>query len=62
MPAKYSAEAYQKANTILVLLRKWRHALTPQEVKTLQGQALSGDVEGAHEGLGKILRSRGYVL
>ena len=30
--------------------------LTPQQSKTLKGQALSGDIVGAEKGLNKIMR------
>ena len=42
----------------LTLLKNYRHRLTSQEYKTLRGQALAGDVDGAVRGLKKILRRK----
>lgn len=39
-------------------LEKYRRLLTRQEVKTLRGQALSGDLDGAKRGFAKLI-SRG---
>ena len=33
-----------------------KHRLTPQQYKTLQGQILAGDSDGALKGLKRILR------
>jgi len=41
----------------LRLLRNHSNGLTRQQIKTLRGQALSGDVQGADKGLQRILRS-----
>lgn len=49
------ANAYIKANRFLELLKKHVYEITPQEFRTLRGQALSGDLEGANKGLWKIL-------
>lgn len=43
---------------ILRLLRNHRRTLTRQQIKTIRGQALAGDVEGAIKGLSKILKGR----
>jgi len=36
-------------------LRKYRNSLSKQVIRTLKGQALSGDIIGAQKGLNKIL-------
>lgn len=42
----------------LVLLRNTKHRLSKQQYKTLRGQVLAGDPEGAMKGLRNILRRR----
>ena len=37
-------------------LRRERENLTPQQFRTLKGQILAGDIEGAEKGLRKLLR------
>ena len=39
-------------------LRKYKDHLTRQQFKTLRGQVLNGDSEGAKKGLKKILNRR----
>lgn len=39
-------------------LKQYRTVLPKQTIKTLRGQALSGDLEGARKGLGTVLRRR----
>ena len=39
----------------LELLKGYRHLINKQQLKTLRGQALAGDVEGARKGLQKVL-------
>ena len=39
-------------------LEKYRNVLPKQTLRTLKGQALSGDLEGARKGLGTVLRRR----
>ena len=39
----------------LVRLKAIRHRLTTQQYKTLRGQILAGDAEGAMKGLKKLL-------
>ena len=36
-------------------LKKYKKHLTPQQYRTLKGQILAGDTEGASKGLNKIL-------
>jgi len=42
----------------LLLLRNTKHRLTKHQYKTLRGQILAGDPEGAIKGLRKILQYR----
>lgn len=37
-------------------LKKYREVLTTQQLRTLKGQILKGDIEGAEKGLNKMLR------
>lgn len=39
-------------------LKQYRDVLSRQTLKTLRGQALSGDMEGAIKGLSTVLRRR----
>lgn len=56
---KRDAMAYSNALSFFRQLRNCRDMLTTQQLKTLKGQALAGDVSGAWKGLLKIIR-RGY--
>ena len=49
------ATNYIRANSFLTILKKYDGELTWQEFKTLRGQALAGDIEGAIKGLERIL-------
>ena len=49
-------EAYAKAETFLNRLKRYQRDLDYMQWKTLRGQALAGDVEGAERGLMKIIR------
>ena len=40
------------------LLKENRDKLTPQQYKTLRGQCLAGDVDGAIKGFYKLMRRR----
>ena len=44
------------SNGFVTELKKHRLELTRQQMQTLRGQALAGDVEGARRGLEKVLR------
>ena len=44
------------AMEILRLMERNRNRLTGQQMRTMKGQALSGDVTGARKGLERILR------
>ena len=50
---------YKAAAPFLSRLKVYRDALTWMQWKTLRGQALAGDIDGAEKGLAKIIR-RGY--
>lgn len=43
---------------VLRSIKSNRHKLTPQQWRTLKGQCLAGDVEGAKKGFEKILNER----
>lgn len=45
-------------NRLLVQLKNYRHLLTKQQIHTLKGQILAGDVDGALKGLNKIINER----
>jgi hypothetical protein len=48
-----------KTNSIFLReLRKYKDHLTKQQFKTLRGQIINGDCEGAKKGLKKILNRR----
>lgn len=42
--------------TALNEIRKYRELLTTQQIRTLKGQVLSGDTEGAMRGLNKLVK------
>lgn len=42
--------------TALNEIRKYRELLTTQQIRTLKGQVLSGDTEGAMRGLNKLIK------
>ena len=52
------ARAYNDAHYTLLHIRDAIRArqITLQEARTLRGQALAGDVDGAERGLAKIIR------
>ena len=39
-------------------LRKYRDRLTPQQMRTIKGQILAGDIAGARKGLWKLLNKQ----
>lgn len=52
-------DAINRINTpALILLNRSRKQLTPQQFKTLRGQVLAGDVEGAARGLERLKERR----
>lgn len=54
------ASRYAAAHAILTELRTnyRKRRITPQQYKTLRGQAIAGDIDGATKGLAKVLRAR----
>lgn len=50
------ARRYRDAQSFILILNQSRRSLTAQQYRTLKGQALSGDLEGAWRGLKKLLR------
>ena len=40
------------------LLKEYKHILTKQQMKTLKGQILSGDIEGFRKGLFKLAKKK----
>lgn len=42
----------------LELLKEYRGMLTWQQKRTIRGQILSGDIEGAMTGLGRIIKKK----
>lgn len=42
----------------LLNLKKYRHKLTKQQLLTLRGQILKGDIEAYKKGLNKLLRRK----
>ena len=42
----------------LILLKGYRDRITPQQYKTLRGQILAGDADGAVRGLKKLLNDK----
>ena len=46
------------ADDFLKILKGRRGQLTRQQIKTIKGQALKGDIEGAKKGLYRCLRRR----
>lgn len=48
--------AYKAAAPFLARMKLHRRQLTVQQWKTLRGQALSGDLEGAEKGFALIVR------
>lgn len=51
------AGRYLRAHKVLTELREryLKRRITPQQYKTLRGQAIAGDIDGAVKGLAKIL-------
>ena len=44
--------------TFMKVLRANKAYLTRQQITTLKGQALSGDIEGAYKGIANIIKRR----
>lgn len=56
---RYTPDEYQAAKPFLDRLNSVRRQLGRDAYLTLKGQALSGDIEGAVKGLGRILTRKG---
>lgn len=52
------ALVYLRAHPFLERLKQCKKHLDRQQLKTLRGQALNGDLEGAEKGLAKIMGGR----
>lgn len=50
------ALAFDYAKEFLRNLRRCRDRLTTQQLRTLRGQALAGDVSGAERGLDRLIK------
>lgn len=46
---------YKTIGLFIKKLGRYRNILTKQQIKTIKGQALSGDLEGAEVGLERLL-------
>lgn len=55
MAVKYSPAAYAAANDFIRRLRQYLGRLSREQLKTLRGLAIKGDIDGAVKGLGKML-------
>ena len=62
MAVKYSPAAYAAANDFIRRLRQYRGRLSREQLKTLRGLALKGDIDGAVKGLGKILKREDWHM
>lgn len=51
--------AWAQADRFVRDLRQYRNRLTIQQLRTIRGQALSGDIDGARKGLERALREAG---
>lgn len=52
---KDMARAYAMANEFIKTMREYQPLMTAQQVRTIKGQALSGDIDGARKGLRRII-------
>jgi len=50
--------SYVLINRYVKSLKKYNSQLTNQQIKTLRGQALCGDLEDAEKGLEKLLKRK----
>ena len=50
--------AYAGANAFIRELKKYRDTLTPQQIRTLKGQALAGFVPEARRGLKRLTEGK----
>ena len=56
----FRSTMYVEAEPFLFEMRRWyQHgAISWQEARTLKGQALAGDLDGARKGLAKLVKRR----
>lgn len=52
------AMAWAAARDFIKRLHQYKDTLTPQQLRTLRGQALAGDVPGARRGLKRLTEGR----
>jgi hypothetical protein len=53
--------SFYEINRFIKSLRAYTNRLSRQQLKTLRGQALAGDISGAKKGLERICRKEGTV-
>lgn len=58
LAGQLAPDAYTRAFLFPRRLGKYRWELTTQQLRTLCGQALKGDLDGAVRGLGRMLMQR----
>ena len=51
------AMAYSAANGFIKELKLYKDMLTPQQIRTLKGQALAGNIMDARKGLKRIMEA-----
>lgn len=51
-----------KADKFIKKLKRFNNILTKQQLKTLRGQAIKGDVEAAEKGLDTLIKRNGAPL
>lgn len=49
--------AYSAANGFIKELKLYKDMLTPQQIRTLKGQALAGNIMDARKGLKRIMEA-----
>lgn len=45
-----------RADKFIVRLKAYNHILTKQQITTLRGQVIKGEIEAAEKGLNKLLK------
>ena len=55
---RVEAHRYGMAHSFLMLLNTYKSELTPDQMKMLRGKALSGDIDGAMQGLDTLAERR----
>ena len=53
--------AEDSAAFFIGVMKGYKQYLSVQEFKTMKGQALAGDIEGARRGLNRLLRKKGVL-